>query len=486
MLKLSWMQKWKTWLYLALATPPAIVLCLHAYNGSYTRFISDDYCAAYFSERLGMLRNIWFWYTTLQGHYAGFASDYVLVLTGTKWVGVIPALALLVWGTALIAALFGIQPKSQDVKSRLWNSVCFGIVVLFVVLLFTPSITQSLYWWKGFATHTLPLMGFTIYLAIYQWLRTRQPNKRITIIAVTTGFGLAFIDGGFSETFTAIQIVFLVLWMAWLFARKELDFRQPGACSLAAGLAGALVALVIVVASPGNAVRQSYFPPTPGILTILQISFSGYSALLKNIFATPEKIFGLVGVFIGFIWFGKQIPPERTVKRWEPFVILLNGFSILPFICFAPAAFGLSDIAPERAQIIPVFFLILSTVIAGFLLGNQRPGSALPSSGIAHENLGLLAIAVVLIMLSAGINGKGVFDSSKIYIKYAQAWDQNEQKIFDAVKSGQQTVIIHSVRNWTGLNDPGDNPKFFINYCMSKYYKINILADNTGMQPPEP
>jgi hypothetical protein len=297
---------------------------------------------------------------------------------------------------------------------------------------------------------------------------------------MVASFFLAVINGGFSETFTAAQIAFLTAWLAWLFLRKELDFRRSGTAYLAGGLAGALVSLAIAFLSPGNAVRQSFYPVNPGIFSILQISFSGYFALLTAIFTTPEKALGLIGAFIGFVWLGKQIQPERVSKGWEPPAVFVSCFFLLTYACFTPAAYGMSEAPPERSIIIPLFFLILGTVSAGFLWGNQL------ASETARENLGLLAIAVVLIMVSAGINGKYLYDSSTIYIEYAQAWDQNEQKIFDAVKSGQETVIIHPVKNWAWLDDPGDNPKFYVNYCMSKYYNINILAENTGMQLPAP
>ncbi len=437
-------------------------------------------------KKLGFLRDIWYWYTTSQGRYSEFATDSVLVWTGTRGIGIIPASAIAIWALALIALIFGIQPKSRAFKSRLVDAICLGCVLLFVMLLLAPNIQQSLYWWSGLATHTLPVIVFTIYIAFYQWVRVQRQDLRIVVITSLAGFCIAILNGGFSETFTAAQIALLIFWLAWLFLRKELDFRHPGPAYLASGLAGALVALTIAIISPGNAARQSYFPSNSGILAILQISFSGYFALLRDIFITPEKIIGLLGALVASIWFGKQIQPERNIKNWEPAAVFVTGFIILTYACFTPAAYGMSDAPPPRAQIIPILFLTFGALSAGFLWGQKLWSVSQLSAGTVRDNFGLLAIAVVLLMTAAGINGKHLYDSSAVYIKYARAWDQNEQKIYDAINTGQETVIIHSVRNWAGLNDPGDNPKFYVNYCMSKYYNINILADNTGMQEPEP
>lgn len=459
----------KNWLYLLLIIPSTVVLSLHAYIGSYTRFIADDYCEAFFSRNLGLLRNIWYWYSNFEGRYSEFAGNYVLALAGTKGYPFLPSLEMISWGTIIILAVFWLQPKETRIK--LWQATCLGVVLLFSMLLLTPYVDQSLYWWAGVGAHALPLVGFTVSLSIYLWCRARTFDRKGVILLAGLSFVLAFINGGFSETFTATQIVFLFLWMLWLFLRKELNFHQPGPFYLASSLAGGLVALVVVIISPGNATRQSFFTQTMDIFTILQISFSGYLAFFGKIFTTPEKWIGWMGILLVFFWFGKQTPPERIIKIWEPFAILLSGLTILVFASFTPGAYGLSDIVPERAQIIPAFFLLLTTISAAFLWGNQR--------GTAGEHLKWLGVAVVLIILAAGINAKNIFNSRDVYITYAQSWDQNEQKILSAVASGEKTVVITPIYNWAGLNEPNDNPKFFVNYCMSKYYGINILAKST-------
>jgi hypothetical protein len=470
----------KTWLYGGLLIPPIVILILHAYNGTFTRLISDDYCSIHFAGRLGFLRDIWFQYLNLQGRYSLFACDTLLLWIGPRGLGYVTAVVLFLWAAAIIGILFGIQPQAREAKFKLRDAAGFGLVIFVACLLLAPNLPQSLYWWNGLATHTLPLFVFTYYLAFYAWLQRQEPAPKMSISAAIVAFFISIVAGGFSETFTVAQIILLVCWQAWLYFRKELDFRRPGAAYLAAGLVGALVALVIALVSPGNAVRQTQYQTTTNILGIVQISLYHYFVFLKDIFTTPEKILGVMSVFLGFLWFGQQIRPERNPKKWEPVAIFIIVSIMLTYGCFTPAAFGMSDAPPLRAQIIPVFFLLFGAASAAYLWGNLRSDPA------GNENTGLLAITVVLLLVSSGIYGKQLYDSSARYIKYAQAWDENEQKILEAVKAGQETVIIHSVRNWAGLNDPGNNPKFFVNYCMSKYYNINILADNTGMQPPEP
>jgi hypothetical protein len=55
-----------------------------------------------------------------------------------------------------------------------------------------------------------------------------------------------------------------------------------------------------------------------------------------------------------------------------------------------------------------------------------------------------------------------------------------DAQITRAKAAGEQQVIIPIMTNWAGLDNPNDNPKFWLNYCYSKYYGINVLT------PPEP
>jgi len=474
------LKQWKTWLYCGLLIPPTFILGLNAYIGAYTRLISDDYCSLYFAERLGFLRDIWFQYSNFQGRYSLFAMDTVLFWIGAHGLGFVTTGVLILWGSALILVLFGIQPKSREFKYKLRDASGFGLAFFAVGLLLAPNLPQSLYWWNGLATHTMPLIVFTIYLAIYPYTQHLGSKSKLSIIIAALAFIISFTAGGYSETFTVGQIILLLYWLAWLFFHKELDFHRLGTVYLAAGLVGALIALVIALISPGNAVRETQYESTKNLFAIAQISLYHYSAFLKEIFTTPEKALGIIGIFLGFSWLGQQIKVEKEIKKWEPAVIFVAIAILLTYACFAPAAYGMSDAPPLRAQIIPAFFILIGISITGYLWGSQTQMAA------GNENLGLFALTIVLLLISFSIHGKQLYDSSGKYIKYAQAWDENEQKIFSALKAGQEAVIIRSVRNWAGLNDPGDHLNFFVNYCMSKHYGINITADNTGMQAPEP
>ena len=68
---------------------------------------------------------------------------------------------------------------------------------------------------------------------------------------------------------------------------------------------------------------------------------------------------------------------------------------------------------------------------------------------------------------------------------YAQMWDQTEASILKSKQNGASQVFIPVTPNWASLNTPNDNPRFWVNVCMSRYYDVQILATTESI-PPSP
>jgi hypothetical protein len=83
---------------------------------------------------------------------------------------------------------------------------------------------------------------------------------------------------------------------------------------------------------------------------------------------------------------------------------------------------------------------------------------------------------VALMLFSAWTNGQALFSSRQKYIDYALQWDHMNAQIIRAKAAGNELVVIPAMKNWAGLDNPNDNPKFWVNYCYSKYYDINVIA----------
>ena len=163
-------------------------------------------------------------------------------------------------------------------------------------------------------------------------------------------------------------------------------------------------------------------------------------------------------------------PSVPTTPRLVSIVIPVFMF-VLMYICFPPAAYGMSDAPPPRTQILPTYFFVVGLIALGIVFGNRLEH---PKKTVASRVLP--AVGAVAILLAASINSIDLYRSRTEFIQYANAWDTTEADILAAKQDGASTVLISVLPNWAQVNTPNDNPKFWVNFCMSKYYDVQILA----------
>jgi hypothetical protein len=467
-------KQWSLWAFLSIFFPTSVVLGLHAYLGSFNRFVADDFCSAYYAERLGALRSVWFWYTTWFGGYAASLTDSILPLIGARGMAFTVFAILVIWSVLAILAVAAFWPKEGSRKDRTLAALSLGTAAVYLTLLVSPNVPQSLYWWGGMRGYIPPLLFFTLYGVLFQQFVAKQWSGKVLLLWQGLSFVIAFIGGGFSETFTPVQVVFFVLVIVFGLMARKFDFRSPTFKFLAIGLVGSTTALIVMIAAPGNANRQAFFPGSPNIFTILSISLTGYLAFLKDMVSTPDKIAGLVGMSAAASWWGLQSRPERAPKSWAAPAILLAGF-IFAFGCFPSAAYGMSDVPPARTLVIPAYFLVIGLLSAGVIWG-QWLTLRVETKYEFPVNLGLGISVTALILCSAWLNGQALYASRQIYLDYAVLWDRMNAQVMQAKTAGKESVTIPTMANWAGLDSPNDNPKFWLNFCYSKYYDINVLA----------
>lgn len=458
--------------WLAILVPVTVVLAFHAYLGSYTRFIADDYCSAYLGRRLGILRYIWFWYLNWGGRFSAIAADMLLAWLQPQGIGFVTATALIVWSAGLTITIYYLIFHRQHTLLRWLISLTLGLIVIFVIILLTPNPPQSFYWYSAFRTHTLPIIVFTLYTAAYSCFRSYQVHKATRLVWLISSFALAFFNAGFSEAFTVMQIIILTV-SAGLEKTTKTDTHQANIKFLLAGLAGAALALLIMLTAPGNANRQEAFHQPSGLPEIISISIDGYLSLWNTFFTSPEKMIALLGAALGFFSAGTQCKTPRKPSTAQIMGAILLGW-LLPLASFLPAAYGIGDALPERAHPIPIFFITAALSIAAFQFGTRYTGR--------DRSKWTTILSAIMLLISAIMTLQQISPSRHIFIEYAERMDRVEQDILTARQNGRQVIHIPQLRNWAGTFDPTDNPKFFSTACISLYYDIQVIGPN----PDEP
>jgi hypothetical protein len=447
-------------------------LALHAYLGSYSRYIADDFCSAGMARRFGILRAVWYWYLNWTGRYSASALDAVFGLIGPVVTPFVPAAALLIWLMALMYAAAAFLPNEG--KLRIAPSAAIAVTLVAVTLILSPNVPQSLYWGQGMRSIIPPLVLGTIYTGCLARIGTgKWPASRQVPLCIL-GFLLAMTIGGFNETYAALQFGALAIASAIVRAIGGSRERKELLPHFLAGTAGSALAVIVVAASPGNAIRQSFYAVPPGLVGLLQMAWSNFLQFLAHTVGAPERVLAILGTACISIFMGMQAVRVNT-RAWAAPLILVGGFG-LAFACFIPAAYGLSDSPPERTLLIPVHLLTLAIMLTGAVLGSALARKA--GAGLART----LSESVILLLASALSIGaiiivdQDLISSRQIYIGYAAHWDAVNAQIVQAREMSQSEIWIQPIANWAGLNEPNDNPKFWVNICLSQYYGIDVFG----------
>ena len=143
------------------------------------------------------------------------------------------------------------------------------------------------------------------------------------------------------------------------------------------GFLGSIIALVILVAAPGNIRRLAFFPPQPSLARLVDMSITGAWEFTTHWFATQVTTLLLAVAIVFFICWQLCPPPEiareraEFSRRWA--VAGLVAVPVVTFAlivgCFAPAIWGMSKLPPGRALLVPHFALACAYIDLALVRG---------------------------------------------------------------------------------------------------------------------
>jgi len=443
-------------------------IALYAYLGNFTRMLADDFCSIYYADKLGLFRSVWYWYINWGGRYTAFAADWLALkaLFGPYRLHYVVPLAILFWLIFIIFTIY-LSLEKKHPSARL-HAAALGGVFLFLVLVLTPDIPQSLYWWNGMRSYALPLVLFSFYLLLFQAYKRFEISP---VLGSILGFLLFFVSGGLGETMAVAQAAFLVCIIA-LYLLK-LSYRPRSDLTVLYGsLAGAVCSLIIVVLSPGNKTRQALLPASPDLLTLASISFHAYANFIADFFREPARVAGLVSAILAAIWVGGQYKDLTSIKLWLIPASVLAGV-LISFACFPPGVYGYSEPPPARIGIIPLFFLVGGLLCAGFSAGTWLAGR---SSMQWLDSGAFLLLVTCILGFSTVTTISQLYRERSVYIDFARKWDQVDAQIRQAKAENQGSVTIPAMDNWAGLERPNDNKKYWPTLCYSVHYGIQVIG----------
>ncbi len=473
-------------LLLALAAILLMVpLVSHAFVGTFSRYVADDYCTSGILYEKGLLGSQAYWYTAWSGRYAFYFTINLLELIGPSAVPFLPGAALALW---LAAASLCIRQWTKFRTRRLALLLPFMLSEALLVGTFdaTPNVFQSLYWQTGMLTYAFPLLLATGMLAIAGWLRFQERRSPRVVAAVFAGVPLALIIGGYSETIVSVQTAALIMLLILLVWNPVYRSRTLPRAFAIACLAGSIIAMAIVIGAPGNANRQAEMPPPPDLFSLIYLS-NRYAAAfsVKALLASP--LTALVCAAPAFLFGGIHANPEREPSLFD---IPLGGKwrIVLPVLLPALVGYGLIlattapyvytiGIYPDDRVLVTAQYILNGTLtVCGFQLGLLARGYPESSFGrrLLHSKGLPYSLAVVLL-------ASCLWASQRIWVRlpemrgYARRWDQRQAEIQRAVRAGATSLAVERLPRMADLGDVSRDPERWINICIARAYGLQSI-----------
>ena len=453
------------------------------YVGWFSRYMADDYCTVGTLRELGFSQSQQFWYTNWSGRFAFTFFVNVAEMIGPSVVRLLPAAFILLW---LAAMVFLIRRSLHALGYQSYTGTVLGLaaVVLLGTLWGAPNIYQSVYWQTGLLTYVVPLILLSGY---FGWLLLRQrPQRpgRASWVMIAVSAAMAFVIGGFSETNLSLQTLALLMLLVIGIYGVRKNSGIVDRWLIAAGLVGSLAAAIVIIAAPGNDVRQGLMPSPSGL-----VEWLGRTAWDVLLFANRGlQRLTLTTVLVTIVPFLLALFPAREnarrsqgktgeLRKWGTLVLLIPlSTALLMFATIAPYEYAVSTYPDGRVLITTQFVLVAGLAGWGFAAG-KLSRTVLPLSLAAKSSLVAGVWLVALIPISVAVVSATLhsLDPLADAQEFAITWDLRDETIRQTVERGEKAMAVRSLNHMGGLAEIGRDPNEWINRCVAQSYGLKTV-----------
>ncbi len=465
-----------------------LALSLYAYLGTFSRYYADDYCTT------GGFLAGGFWNSQISSYVSWsprFSGPFLINLSeflGRWSISIWSALVILLWVAALTWTILQAGRAARLTLSA-WLALLLAEALVFFTILEAPQQYQSIYWRIGIVTYTLPLALLSLLPGLIMNRLQKASTGRLPWGGAVACLLVAFVAGGFSETFVTLQTALLALALIGVWLGMRGPQRGAGRLLAAAALAGSLLALIVVVAAPGNAVRLGTMPARPSLFAFVRMTVTNaflfvYISMKNNAF--PDLLALLAPMLVTYVLYarGNGLPKLRpSVLVAALFLVpLVAGMSVLAVI--APSAFAESSYPDGRVLIEAEFLLTLAIFAEGGLIGMILSQLHLWANEPAPLFLQIaLAVAFLAVCLYPLYDARKSVSSIPVYRQRAAMWDAHAAIIQADVQKGIQDVNIQdgqarSFDPFSGLLDISPDASNWVNQCAAGFFGLHHLTIN--------
>lgn len=452
-------------------------LAVTAYLGTFSRYMSDDYCESFSTKSSSPLAAVITRYEDGNWRAANRYSNLFFVgvaesLLGPKNISIIPVIMVLLFGGGLVFLVRQVRIMA-GIKWHISMDILWGCFLAFITILETPNRFQILYWRSSMATHFAPLVFLNFLVAaLLARIKARQEGAASVWFVIVVLFS-AFVIGGFSEPPVTVMIVgsTLALIYIWFFVSNNL--RQPSLILAGSILVGAVLSLGVMAVSPAVSKLSA---TTPSFAQWLQRTFEyTYFFLTDTVKTLPIPIL--------FSFLCPAVLMFLVTRQGDYFnlKVSLRFAVVLPFILALLIAAGFSTSAygqsypVVRARFFAYFFLTITAMVEGATLG-------LWLSRIKWKlfNTAAFEYAAILVLIFMGFYPfravVQVLRDVPEYSTRAQEWDRRNVHIYELRERGQTDLIVPQFGGIYDVKELDNLPTHWVNRCAAAYYGVNSIS----------
>ena len=466
-----------------------LALIAYAYLGTYSRYMADDFSALRPVQSHGFLGAQITWYQSWTGRFSFSLLNSLFALLGPAMPRFTPGLLLTFWFAAAVWASYQIYSLSGSItRPRVVLGAAF---IIFATLETAPNLSQSLYWQTAALTHFTPFIPLSLYVGlISQGVRRKHFSRKFSLACAGI---LTFVAGGLADAYVVFQSCALILAIlaVEVFAGAELQSRIRA--FLVAGLIGSLLAFTIVLASPGNAVRQASFPKHFNVVeTVAVTMFYSLGFVAKQLIKHP--IIFLVSLSLPLLMvmraFGVSEP--RWSRRLCIRLLLLTPLTVFLLImcCTGASVYAISVMLPERARILLSLIFICGTLVWSRAAAEYLAGKFATIGDERKQFISASAsVLLLLVTLAPLISCFSTVKISEQARSFAADWDRQDSQLKAARQSGVADMTVPQIGDFQTRIGKGRgdlylraDPSFWINQVTATYYGLKSLRANE--EPP--
>lgn len=474
--------------YWLLAACFVVALIAYADLGSYSRYMADDYAALRPIQSHGFVGAQIKWYQAWTGRFSYTFINSLAAVLGPAMPRLVPGLLLTLWFAAAAWAIHQIHSLSGRIS---WPRVLlFTGFIIFATLETAPNVSQSLYWQSASLTHVAPFIPLSLYVGLVsQGVSQRHKPFGRKFNLACAGI-LTFLAGGLGDAFTVFQSCGLLLsiFALEIFAGTQLKSRIRA--YLVIGLVGSLLASTILVASPGNSIRQAFFPRHLNGLDILGLTIRYSIGFIAKLVLTHPLIV-VVAVALPLLIVLREFS-VTDAPRWDRRLcirlLLLTpvAVTLLIMCCTGASVYAIAVMLPERARIL-LSLIVICGIVVWSRAGAEYLAARLHSISWKRKQIISISATVVLVCLAMlpVVSCFSIFRMRERARSFAADWDRQDSQLKAAKQDGIADVTVPQIGDFQSRIGKGPSelhlradPGFWINQVTASYYGLKTVRAN--------